>query len=135
MVSRFFWRCQLISAKILERDLNRTEVRLNYQVDQKTSDLLVLIINHINGGYIGHRSKNDTFYFGTTSFSRAYNVIQYFDTFNILSSKHLSYLLWREAYFLIANKEHLLPSGIDKIKKLKDSINSNLRIENANWLN
>lgn len=62
-------------------------------MDQKTSDLLVLIQNYFNGGYIGYRSKNDTYYFGTTSFSRAYNVIQYFDTFNILSSKHFNYLI------------------------------------------
>jgi hypothetical protein len=89
--------------KILLRD-KRTEIRLNFQVDKKTSNLLALIKAHLGGGHIGHRKKKkkkktNNYYYGTNSFCRANNLIKYFDTFNILSSKHFNYLIWREAFF------------------------------------
>jgi len=36
-----------------------------------------------------------------SSFISSYNVINYFDKFNLLSSKYLNYLKWREAYLLL----------------------------------
>jgi hypothetical protein len=67
------------------------EIRLNYQIDQKNSDILVLIKNYI-GGNIGYRKSQDTYYYGSTSFGSAKNVINYFDRFNLQSKKHISYL-------------------------------------------
>ena len=96
----------------------RTEVRLNYQIDQKENTLLILIKNFI-GGNIGYRKSQDTYYYGSTSFGSAVKVINYFDQYPLLSSKHLNYLKWRKAYILIQNKEHLTESGLEQITKLK----------------
>ena len=51
----------------LIRKNNKTEVRLNFQIDQKKKDLLILIKNFL-GGNIGYRQSQDTYYYGSTSF-------------------------------------------------------------------
>ena len=50
-------------------------------------------------------------------------MINYFDQYHLLSSKHLNYLKWRKAYILIQNKEHLTESGLEQITKLKKTMN------------
>jgi hypothetical protein len=107
--------------KVLSRN-NRVEVRLNYQIDQKNKDILLLIRDYL-GGNIGYRKNQDTYYFGSTSFGSAKNVICYFDHFHLLSSKHVNYLKWRKAYILIQSKDHLNKKGIEKIIKLKSTMN------------
>ena len=103
--------------KIINRP-NRTEIRLNFQIDQKKDDLLILIKNFL-GGNIGYRKSQDTYYYGSTSFGSAKNTIIYFDKFNLLSSKYVNYLKWRKVYLLIQNRDHLNDSGLKKIIKLK----------------
>ena len=100
----------------------RTEARLNYQIDQKENTLLILIKNFL-GGNIGYRKSQDTYYYGSTSFGSAVKVINYFDQYPLLSSKHLNYLKWRKAYILIQNKEHLTDLGLEQIIKLKKTMN------------
>lgn len=107
--------------KILNRN-NRVEVKLNFQIDQKTNNVLLLIKNNL-GGNIGYRKSQYTYYYSSTSFGSAKNVINYFDYFHLLSSKHINYLKWRKAYIVIQNKEHLTKKGINKIIKLKNTMN------------
>jgi hypothetical protein len=107
--------------KLITRN-NKTEVRLNFQIDQKKNDLLILIKNLL-GGNIGYRKNQDTYYYGSTSFGSAKKVINYFDNFHLLSSKYVNYLKWRKAYIIIQNKEHLTSLGITKITKIKESMN------------
>jgi hypothetical protein len=75
------------------------------------------------GGNIGYRKTQDTYYYGSTSFGSAKKVINYFDNFHLLSSKHVNYLKWRKAYIIIQNKEHLTNLVLEQIKKLKKSMN------------
>lgn len=110
--------------KILNR-INRgsAEVRLNFQIDQKKDNILLLIKDFF-GGNLGYRKNKDTYYYGSTSFGSAKNVINYFDNFHLLSSKHINYLKWRKAYIIIQNKDHLTKDGLEKIIKLKNTMNS-----------
>jgi hypothetical protein len=109
--------------KIIERSNKpNSEVRLNYQIDQKENEILILIKDFI-GGNIGYRKTQDTYYYGSTSFGSAKNVINYFDKFHLQSRKHISYLRWRKVYRLIQNKEYLTEKGISKIIKIKKIIN------------
>jgi len=107
--------------KILNRK-NRVEIRLNFQIDQKKDNVLKLIKNYL-GGNIGYRKRLDIYYYGSTSYGSARNVIKYFDHFHLLSNKHINYLKWRKAYIIIQNKEHLNKEGIDKITNLKNTMN------------
>jgi hypothetical protein len=60
-------------------------------LDPKTKFILNQIKEEF-GGYLGYRKTQDTYYFGTTSFSSAKKVINYFDHHHLLSSKHVNYL-------------------------------------------
>lgn len=78
--------------KIINRPARANpEVRLNYQIDQKKVFLLEEI-KSLLGGNIGYRKTQDTYYYGSTSFGSAKNVVEYFDKFNLQSKKHISYL-------------------------------------------
>jgi hypothetical protein len=107
--------------KVLNRT-NKVEVRLNFQIDQKR-DSILLLIKDFFGGNIGYRKSQDTYYYGSTSFGSAKNVINYFDYFHLLSSKHINYLKWRKAYLIIQNRDHLNKDGVEKIIKLKNTMN------------
>ncbi|BEJ18295.1 LAGLIDADG homing endonuclease (mitochondrion) [Cutaneotrichosporon spelunceum] len=110
--------------KILNRDNGkRVEIRLNYQVDQKGSEILHLIKTRF-GGNIGYRVSQDTYYYGSTSFGSAKKVINYFDNYHLQSSKHINYLKWRKVYLMVQNKDHLTLKGQEKIKNIKNSMNS-----------
>ena len=107
--------------KILNKN-DTNEVRLNYQIDQKNNNLLVLIKDFI-GGNIGYRKTQNTYYYGSTSFGSAKNVVNYFNDFHMLSNKHVNYLKWRKAYLIVQNGDHLKKDGLNQIIKLKGTMN------------
>ena len=102
----------------------KPEIWLNFQIDQKDNSVL-LLIKDLFGGNIGYRESQNTYYYGSTSFGSAKKVINYFDKFHLQSSKYINYLNWRKAYIIVQNKNHLMETGIEKIKKLKESMNRN----------
>lgn len=110
-----YWLCGFSDAdasfqiKMLLR-LKKREVRLNFQIDQKTEAALLLVRNYL-GGNVYCRHAQSTYYYGSTSFGVAKKVIRYFDTFPMLSYKHVSYLRWRRAYLLIQQRAHFTASG------------------------
>jgi hypothetical protein len=112
--------------KLLKRN-TKIEIRLNYQIDQNNSELLMLIKNFI-GGNIGYRKSQNTYYYRSTNFGSAKKVINYFNRFHMLSSKHVNYLKWRKVYFIIQNEGHLNEKGFDKIIRLKSKINRSLNV-------
>ena len=107
--------------KLITRN-DHTEVRLNFQIYQKENNLLILI-KELLGGNIGYRSNQNIYYYDSTSFGSAKKVINYFDHYHLLSSKHINYIKWRKAYIIIQNKGHLTKNGLDKIQKLKNTMN------------
>lgn len=109
--------------KIINRARRKNpEIRLNYEIDQKNSILLMKIQNYL-GGNIGYRKTQDTYYYRSTSFASAKNVIEYFNKFNLQSRKYVSYLKWRKVYILIQDREHLTDNGLIKIIRIKCLIN------------
>lgn len=108
--------------KIINRSLKRTEVRLNFQIDQKKVELLIKIKSFL-GGNISYRKDTDNYYYGSTSFGSARKIINYFDHFHLQSRKHISYLRWRKAYIIIQKKEHLTKEGLMKITRIKEILN------------
>lgn len=109
--------------KVINRSTrSRPEIRLNYQIDQKKDYILEMIKSFI-GGNVGYRKSQNTYYYGSTSFGSAKNVIQYFDNYHLQSRKHINYLRWRKVYLLIHDKEHLNEKGLSKILIIKSIIN------------
>lgn len=107
--------------KVFNRN-DRVEVRLNFQIDHKTENVLLLIKDFL-GGNIGYSKNTDTYYYGSTSFGSARNVINYFDYTHLLTTKYINYLKWRKAYLIIQNKNHLKKDGLEKIINLKNTMN------------
>jgi LAGLIDADG endonuclease len=70
---------------------SKPEIRLNYQIDQKKNDILILI-KEFFGGNIGYRKSQDTYYYGSTSFGSANKVVKYFDEYHLQSKKQINYL-------------------------------------------
>lgn len=119
---------------VYRKDRPKPEIRLNFQIDQKDNNIL-LLIKKVFGGNIGYRKSQDTYYYGSTSFGSAKKVIKYFDIFHLQSSKHINYLKWRKAYLLVQNNKHLTELGINKIIKLKNSMNKDVTISNQQEIN
>jgi hypothetical protein len=71
--------------------LNIVEVRLNFKIDQKKNNILPLIKEFL-GGNIRYLESQDTYSYDSTSFGSAKYLVNYFDKFHLLSSKHINYL-------------------------------------------
>lgn len=111
---------QIKIVKHITRD--KPEIRLNFQIDQKSGLLLTMIKEYLDGN-IGYRKSQETYYYGSTNFGSARRVIEYFDKYHLQSRKHISYLRWRKVYRLIQDKEHLTDKGLSKILTIKSLIN------------
>jgi len=94
----------------------RPEIRLNFQIDQKDKDVL-LLIKDVFGGNISFQNPTNNYRLNISFFGSVRKIIKYFDTFHLQSRKHINYLKWREAYKIIQEKGHLTESGIEKITK------------------
>jgi hypothetical protein len=53
-------------------------------------------------------------------------VLDHFDNFPLLSQKYADYFLFKQAYLLLVNREHLTPEGLRKIISIKASLNNGL---------
>lgn len=90
-------------------------VRLEFKIKQKNVELLELI-KQTFGGHIYYLKSEELFYYNSISFESAKLVINYFDNFQLISSKWVNYLKWRNTYRIIQRKEHLTIKGFNKIK-------------------
>ena len=96
-------------------------VRLEFKIKQKNNKALSLIQKYL-GGNCYYLNKDDIYYYNSTNFKVAKSVIEYFDKFQLNSSKYVKYLKWRKVYRLIQNKEHLTDKGLDKIRKIQGNL-------------
>ena len=58
----------------------------------------------------------------SNSLDNAYKILRYLDKYHLQSTNYLNYLKWRKAYIIIQDKLHYTEIGMNKIKKLKDSM-------------
>lgn len=96
---------------------NKTEVRLNFQIDQK-KDYILLLIKNFLGGSISYKKIKDNYQYNSLSFGSARNIINYFDYFHLLSIKHVEYLKWRKTYIFVQTNNYFKKKGILRIKPL-----------------
>ena len=116
--------------KILNRS-NRVEVRLNFQIDQKKDNILLLIKNFL-GGNISYNKLKDEYTYNSSSYGSARNIISYFDHYHLLSKKHIHFLKWRKSYICVQNGNF---SGIAKYYKTLGSKPNGFIINDLKLLN
>lgn len=103
----------------------KSEIGLNYQIDQKNKDILNLIKDYF-GGNVSYKLK-DEYSYSSDTYGSARKIIKYFDKYHLQSTKYINYLKWRKAYVLIQKRLHLTEQGINQLIRLKDSMKYNLR--------
>ena len=73
-------------------------------------------------GNIYFLDKEQVFYYNSASATASAVVFNYFDKFQLNSSKLIRYLKWRQAYRIVQRKEHLTEKGLNKIRKLQGNL-------------
>jgi hypothetical protein len=99
-----------------EADRYHYAVKIYMVIYFKQNDILILIKDFLGGDVEYIKSKN-TYCYRSSNFSSVKNTVNYFDKFNLLSTKRISYLKWRRIYRLIESEKHLTQKGINKIIK------------------
>jgi hypothetical protein len=92
----------------------------------KDLKLLKLIQNYFGG--IGNITKlgEESSQYRVTSIGDLSIIINHFDTYPLVTQKRADYLLFKQAYLSVSNKEHLSLEGLNKIIGIRASINLGL---------
>jgi len=113
-----------------EKNLNNTmplSIRLYFQIGLHLRDenILKLIQSKLGVGKI-YKSRLDSVELQVSSFKDMSTIIDFFDKYPLITQKWGDYLLFKKAYELILNKEHLTIEGLKKLVATKALINRGL---------
>lgn len=102
---------------------------LRFSISQHSRDLLLLesFVKLFQGGFVVNYTKRPLCEFVVAKIGLILEcVIPFFDKHPILGSKHLSYLYFKKAGFIIKNREHLGEDnkGLSEIIQIKERITS-----------
>lgn len=89
-------------------------VRLEYYLKQNDKLPLALLFNNLKKGNLSNYSPGIWCY-KSSGFKTAFNLINYFDKFNLFAGKHTDYLKFRKVYIMITQGKHLEEKGVKKI--------------------
>ncbi len=85
-------------------DTSVSKFKLNFELGIEAIDsnreIFELLISKF-GGCISYDKLNNKYIYSSGSFSSARNIIKYFDTFHLQSSKYRGYLKWRKTYCIV----------------------------------
>lgn len=111
--------------------ISGTKVWLRFSIAQDSRDILLLksLIEFFSCGYLAQYKNREVCEFIITKINDIIiNIIPFFDKYKIEGpaspTKYMDYLNFKEAAFLIKNKEHLTEKGLNKIIELKNSIHT-----------
>lgn len=96
-------------------------LKLEYKVTQKHDEIILLLI-YTFGGNSYYDLKSSVYRYRFASLKEQYKVINYFDRFQLNSSKYIRYLKWRKCYRLYLERQHLQVKGIQKILNIINSL-------------
>ena len=91
-------------------------------------EILLKDIQNFFGPYVGkiYKLKVDLLQFRIFSVKDLLRVFKHFDQFPLLTQKQADYELFKQAFNLILNKEHLTEEGLAKIVAIKAGLNQGL---------
>lgn len=96
-------------------------LKLEYKVVQKNKEIMISLIEAFGGHYY-YDDKSKVYRYRFASLKEQHKVIDYFDKYQLNSSKYLRYLKWRKCYRLYLEKQHLSEIGIKKILIIINSL-------------
>lgn len=89
-------------------------VKLEYSLKQNDKLPLDLLYKILQKGNLS-QYHTGIWCYKSTGFQTAFALINYFDKFNLFSSKYTSYLKFRKVYIMITEGKHLEEKGVKKI--------------------
>lgn len=104
-------------------------VRLYFQIGLHLKDekILKLIQSTLGVGKIyKSKSRPDSVELQVSSIKDMSTIVEFFDNYPLITQKWADYLLFKEAYELIINKQHLTIAGLKKLVEIKALINKGL---------
>ena len=119
--------CFYISIYKSEKSKLGSAVQLVFKITQHLRDIELLknISNYLSCGRVEKR-KSEACDFTVTSFkSFEEKIIPFFLTNPLYGSKSLELEAFKKAFLIIKNKEHLNEEGLEELKKIKNSMNTN----------
>jgi len=98
--------------------------RLYFQLSlhKKDENLLELLKDSLKVGKI-YKSRPEAYEFQVSSIKDLKLIIEFFDKYPLITQKYGDYVLFKKAYELINNKQHLTNEGLLKLVALKASSN------------
>lgn len=91
--------------------------------------ILEQIKNYLGVGNIYHKDILNKIQYRVQSTKDLAKIIEHFDRYPLITQKPADFELFKEAYNLVLNKEHLTLSGLQKIVAIKASMNLSLSDE------
>lgn len=103
------------------------EVKLIFQVELHKNDIKLTedVKNFFETGKI-YEKREQSAQFRIESQKKLLRIIDHFDKFPLRTQKHADYKLFKEAFNIVLNKEHLTMQGLLKIVAIKASMNLGL---------
>jgi hypothetical protein len=102
-------------------------IKLSFQIGlhEKDKEFLNIIQSYFGVGNIS-KLAGDSVLYRVTSIEELKIIIDHFERYPLITQKYKDYLLFKQAFELIKNKEHLSIEGLRKIVSIKASINLKL---------
>ena len=119
--------CFLISLYKDDKYKTGWRVKLCFEIHLHKKDLTLLkqIQYYLNGiGKIYNKPLAVSYH--VTSVNELQIILDHFDNYTLLTKKVADFELFKQAFILIKNKEHLTDKGLEKIVAIKSSINNGL---------
>jgi hypothetical protein len=95
---------------------------------QRDLELLKKIQIFFGGIGVIRKLKKNMIQFRVFSIKELEIIINHFDQYPLISKKRADFLLFKEAFILIKNKEHLTIEGFNKIISIRGSMNKGLPV-------
>lgn len=106
------------------------QARLFFQISIHVKDIILLeqIKKYFGVGEI-YPKTSDSIIYTVRSIKDLTVIINHFEKYPLITQKWADYEIWKQAFVLIKNKEHLTLDGLSKIVALKDAMNWGLSKE------
>lgn len=106
-------------------------IKMRFLLDQKDEVILNTIKDLFGFGIVTLRSETkDVYRYTATGFQNMNEIILYFNKFNLLTKKDISYKKWLSIHNIIINKNHLTEEELSQVREIKEQINLNNSLTN-----
>lgn len=106
-------------------------IKMRFILDQKDEAILNIIKDLFGFGKVTLRSKTiDVYRYTATGYKNMSDIITYFNKYQLLTKKAISYSNWLAIYNIINNKDHLTEEGLSQVRLIKKEINVNNSLTN-----